>query len=62
MRLVRARHQCYPMDLLKLHEGLLIRDSRNVEILAYTELYERAYFLVNQKPLQGTTTKGRYDW
>ncbi len=24
------------------------RDSRNVEILTYDELYERAYYIVNQ--------------
>lgn len=29
---------------------LFRRDSRNIEILTYTELFERAYFLVNQRP------------
>jgi Domain of unknown function (DUF4263) len=28
---------------------LFRRDSRNIEILTYDELYERAYYIVNQK-------------
>jgi hypothetical protein len=31
---------------------LFRRDSRNIEILTYTELFERAHFIVNQKPLE----------
>jgi hypothetical protein len=31
---------------------LFRRDSRNVEILTYSELYDRADFIVNQKPAE----------
>jgi len=27
------------------------RNSRNIEILTYSELYERAYYIVNQKTI-----------
>jgi hypothetical protein len=37
---------------------LFRRDSRNVEILTYSELFERAYFIVNQKQVGDEAAEG----
>jgi hypothetical protein len=44
-------------ELKKQTFELFRRDSRNVEILTYSELFERAYFIVNQKQFSEVETQ-----